>query len=1525
MSSMEDDDSKSPEPDITINNFKKDLKNLCILILKERKLIPLNYGAKKNDDTEIIDKYNKYFIRLFDFYHNVSYVEINSYIETEKIYVNLTNIYRYDSNNWNDIKKIISITKLEFTKLTDLTSIKNSLIHITRDNYKFNNDNLKNLYSNYDNLDNTIKLGSNGATGIFTEIIQKIPPKDEIKEDSSNKKVDIKDIDIIISPIYTNNPSVYNDFKIALLLLYLMILFDTNKRTEEHKIFYNNLWIKLFTKYYPSINTQKKNKLETNDCNPPPNSNIDYNDFDKFLCKFTANSPYKKPLNDENIKELLKDITIRIRITDNKQNISDNTLNVNNIYDKFNEIEKKYILDETIVKKFSEILSLTNIKSVAIDTSTIWSSDNDPIQSLGRMIYHIVYENDNYKNLLDTNITIKKAKSKPTKRTDEVRFIKLFNGGCDTYKDDPLFKTLCIADTVHDFKYNSYSTDDIIKLIYGSTININLGDNYKNKPKEHITTFFYEQLVKNQHVIKYDSLLNSILFSKNDEIIDIDYSKEIVATKKYYSIPTTSSRNSPIKQIDYLSIDDINEIKSKMITGSEINGLLVDAYSFNLNKIFYNTINIKNDKFLHVNEETCKWDMASKDTNNNQNDCCTKNSCSSAFNSVKDFLKCDTDKCKKTGFEIYEEDNNTVKRVDIVSYNLLSYSLLKNKDVLDNYIELNNTFNFDNIVSFSKFDYTIYKLKSTISIDIINRNFKFIDIPTLSSVKIRITSVNNDNCNSYIFLIRKVNTIDNIIILKKNFISKSRKGYDEFNKGYINRALINLITTINGKKQQYTNFVLDQLCFIAFFLGYNIDKQSYIDPDDEDTVIQNLKNDGKKATIRDYEKILLDKFNNNNNNIYNKFDYIKTYNGKVFPFFRLDNNDKIDFCRFLLDLKRSGDYGQIHGVYNYNYILTQADKTDNITPLIFVTHDKLASVYARLLDVPTIYQSISNSSSEIKYKIYLPKLNIHNTKISSCSLLVVPSVAALSVAPSVTVPSITVPSVIVSSVTSPSIAKQTGPLEEEKSKEAESISRKRRHPDKLNEQYVTHKKEARINECQPIENNKNLSELIGIIRNIKKNGKDYIDYYKTEMVDYTIDYTKLENIIKSLNDIDDNKIGYLDNMVTLLQLYMGQIVGFQYNEPTDITLEELNNTHNSIITNLINPIYKIINNIKEFHNENFQVTGMFSICDTELCNDLRKLEELITKFLKLHKICYPKVLRSVKNNENNRYQSLSSSSSLMNIGGSNDDNPNKQNIFYIFEELYYYLDDNNINKSIKLIYDNLVRLTDFYIDYLEYYVEDDEYDYLADTILLILNLKHDIINAINNKDPTIVELMKNICSCLSLYSDSFILTLQNATVKLVSFEPEKETISEKQQIKSYYDITNLIEIIYNFFYNRALTNPTLAKKYFDQLPERTKEHIYEYDNKNRQRLQLIFLSIKTGRLPINAEQSTYPSQGKEISMSPQTISVYGGGRTSQFYIEYFMKNPDKMKKEDKKNIRNILKEEQFEDDLGDFIKSHLKL
>jgi predicted nucleic-acid-binding protein len=56
-----------------------------------------------------------------------------------------------------------------------------------------------------------------------------------------------------------------------------------------------------------------------------------------------------------------------------------------------------------------------------------------------------------------------------------------------------------------------------------------------------------------------------------------------------------------------------------------------------------------------------------------------------------------------------------------------------------------------------------------------------------------------------------------------------------------------------------------------------------------------------------------------------------------------------------------------------------------------------------------------------------------------------------------------------------------------------------------------------------------------------------------------------------------------------------------------------------------------------------------------------------------------------------------------------------------------------------------------------------------------------------------------------------------------------------------------------------------------------------------------------------------------------SAAAAGGGNISQLYIEYFMKNPNKIKKEDKENIRNILKDEHFNDELVDFINLHLKL
>jgi hypothetical protein len=83
---------------------------------------------------------------------------------------------------------------------------------------------------------------------------------------------------------------------------------------------------------------------------------------------------------------------------------------------------------------------------------------------------------------------------------------------------------------------------------------------------------------------------------------------------------------------------------------------------------------------------------------------------------------------------------------------------------------------------------------------------------------------------------------------------------------------------------------------------------------------------------------------------------------------------------------------------------------------------------------------------------------------------------------------------------------------------------------------------------------------------------------------------------------------------------------------------------------------------------------------------------------------------------------------------------------------------------------------------------------------------------------------------------------------------------------------------------------------------------------------------KKKKLTSETVESGKPSifdTAKKLFTSP--FSFAGGSNSSQFYIEYFMKNPHKMKKEDKNNIRNILKHEDFDNELAHFIKDHLKL
>jgi hypothetical protein len=127
--------------------------------------------------------------------------------------------------------------------------------------------------------------------------------------------------------------------------------------------------------------------------------------------------------------------------------------------------------------------------------------------------------------------------------------------------------------------------------------------------------------------------------------------------------------------------------------------------------------------------------------------------------------------------------------------------------------------------------------------------------------------------------------------------------------------------------------------------------------------------------------------------------------------------------------------------------------------------------------------------------------------------------------------------------------------------------------------------------------------------------------------------------------------------------------------------------------------------------------------------------------------------------------------------------------------------------------------------------------------------------------------------------------------------------------------------ILHSFYKKTKRSPQLSRSLSKQLKRTLQQQLSQKSRKQSEKSSSSIFK-QEDRPSIRIPVSNMGSQPVSLGSDNMDQSA---GSSSQFYIEYFMKNPHKMKKEDKKNIRNILKEEQFEDELVDFIKSHLKL
>jgi hypothetical protein len=176
--------------------------------------------------------------------------------------------------------------------------------------------------------------------------------------------------------------------------------------------------------------------------------------------------------------------------------------------------------------------------------------------------------------------------------------------------------------------------------------------------------------------------------------------------------------------------------------------------------------------------------------------------------------------------------------------------------------------------------------------------------------------------------------------------------------------------------------------------------------------------------------------------------------------------------------------------------------------------------------------------------------------------------------------------------------------------------------------------------------------------------------------------------------------------------------------------------------------------------------------------------------------------------------------------------------------------------------------------------------------------------------------MKDICSYLSLYNDSYILTLTNATVELIAkhvYDEEKSEIRVEES-RMIYDKKKDDELSKSV--EQVLNKQLLG--YDEKLKLYGNKYLFFGEEKEK----IIDLDEEKPILIKNQPEYKPDLMGEAVT-PPQ---VRGGNNiANRYYIEYFVENPTKISQTDRRNIRKILKDENYEEDLSKFIKSHLKL
>lgn len=335
----------------------------------------------------------------------------------------------------------------------------------------------------------------------------------------------------------------------------------------------------------------------------------------------------------------------------------------------------------------------------------------------------------------------------------------VYDSDIETLGGNELIKSLQVYDTIHDFGgvfpgvslANGFNSENgqIAKLIEGTYINTRDGRpvSTNNKLKEHMKGYYNNPTIRIEPGVTYEQFSNTIgeTWSLNK------FMTLVFGFQSIYKVAGSTERE---KYIDHGTALIVRQILTNLFprwstsSGKTSNSTsilndrlacIIDTSVLSFPLLFYNDSGHTNDNFIHLIDETNRWDMASTKWNDTQRERCSG----------------DLSVYRPSSEYVYIQPAGAVASRVKVGYNNVQFNLFSNS--------LPPTLQ-DETKSFFGYRYYIIPYKAEY-----RASWNVCEVPSFSTMGIRIISANNNWCNSYAILYKKGdnNERSNMVIIEK--------------------------------------------------------------------------------------------------------------------------------------------------------------------------------------------------------------------------------------------------------------------------------------------------------------------------------------------------------------------------------------------------------------------------------------------------------------------------------------------------------------------------------------------------------------------------------------------------------------------------------------------------------------------------------------------------------------------------------------------------------------------------------------